>query len=271
MLNKKKLKISLIQIEGKATPKLNSILINNNLYKSLKFNPDIIFTPECSNIITSDKSHLLKNVTTQANCPVLERCINFSKKYNKYISLGSLLLKKSNSKKLLNRSFFINNKGEIISHYDKMHLFDVRINKKEIYQESKDFNKGKKIITVNTIWGKFGITICYDLRFPNLFRSLAKLGCKFIIVPAAFTIPTGKDHWEILLRARAIENTSYIIATGQCGIHHGLRKTYGHSLVVNPWGKLLTKGFNRPTILHTTLDLKKIEEVRNKLPSIYHG
>lgn len=270
MLNNKKLKISLIQIEGKATPKLNSILVNKNLSKSLKLNPDIIFTPECLNIITGDKAHLLKNVTTQENCPVLEECINFAKKYSKYISVGSLLLKKNNSKKLLNRSLFINNKGKIISYYDKIHLFDVRINKKEIHQESKNFDKGKNIVTINTPWGIIGMTICYDLRFPNLFRSLVKLGCKFIIVPSAFTIPTGKDHWEILLRARAIENTLYIIATGQCGKHHGLRKTYGHSLVVDPWGKLLVKGFNRPIILSSTLDLGKIEEVRNKLPSIYH-
>jgi len=271
MFNKQKLKISLIQIEGKAKPKLNSILINKNLSKTLKFNPDIIFTPECLNIITGDKAHLLKNVTTQANCPVLKVCIDFAKKYSRYISVGSLLLRKNNSKKLLNRSFFINNKGRIISYYDKINLFDVKVNKQEIHQESKNFYKGNNIISVNTPWGMLGITICYDLRFPNLFRSLAKLGCKFIIVPAAFTIPTGKDHWEILLRARAIENSSYIIATGQCGKHHGSRKTYGHSLVVNPWGELLIKGSNKPTILHTTLDVKKINEVRNKIPSIYQS
>ena len=270
MLNNNKVKISLIQIEGKSTPKLNSILINKNLSQSLKFNPDIIFTPECLNIITGDTAHLLKNVTTQKNCPVLEECINFAKKYSKYISVGSLLLRKNNSKKLLNRSFFINNKGKIISHYDKIHLFDARVNAKEIYQESMSFNKGKSIISVDTPWGMVGITICYDLRFPNLFRSLVKVGCKLIIVPAAFTIPTGKDHWEILLRARAIENTTYIVATGQCGNHHGSRKTYGHSLVVDPWGKLLIQGKSRPAIFHTTLDLNKIEEVRDKLPSIYH-
>ena len=270
MLNKKKLEISLIQIEGKATPKLNSILIKKNLSQSLKFDPDIIFTPECLNIITSEKVHLLRNVTTQENCPVLETCINFAKKYSKYISVGSLLLKKNYSKKLLNRSFFINKKGKIISYYDKIHLFDVNINKKEIHRESKIFFKGNNVVSVNTPWGKVGITICYDLRFPNLFRSLAKSECKFIIVPAAFTIPTGKVHWEILLRARAIENTLYIIAAGQCGRHHGSRKTYGHSLVVNPWGKILVKATSKPTILHTTLDLSEIEEVRNKLPPIYH-
>ena len=132
MLNNKKIKISLIQIEGKATPKLNSILINKNLSQSLKFNPDIIFTPECLNVITSNKTHLKKVATTQNNCPVLHECINFAKKHNKFISVGSLLLKNNNSKKLVNRSFFINNEGKIISHYDKIHLFDVKINKKEI-------------------------------------------------------------------------------------------------------------------------------------------
>ena len=268
-MNKKKLKVCLVQIEGRETPELNSKLLKKYLTTSLKFIPDIIFTPECLNVITSKKAHLKKVATTQNNCPVLHECINFAKKHNKFISVGSLLLKNNNSKKLVNRSFFINNEGKIISHYDKIHLFDVKINKKEIHQESKTFKKGNKIVVANSPWGKFGLTICYDIRFPILYRKLVKLGCKFFIVPAAFTIPTGKAHWQILLRSRAIENTCYVIATAQCGNHHGSRQTYGHSLIVDPWGNNVLEGSTKPGIFSTTLDLELIHSVRTRMPSIY--
>ena len=263
-----KLKICLLQIQGKETPELNSKLIKKYLTNSLKYNPDIIFTPECSNIITGDNKHLKNVTTTQENCPLLYECMQFAKKHNKFISIGSLLLKKNNSLKLLNRSFFINNAGKIICYYDKMHLFDVKINQNEIYYESKSFFKGNKIILTNSPWGKIGLTICYDIRFPTLYRNLIKLGCKIILIPAAFTVPTGQAHWQILLQSRAIENASFIIAAAQCGKHHGSRKTYGHSMVVDPWGKIILKGGNRPGIFSTTLDLQLISNVRNRIPSI---
>ena len=140
----------------------------------------------------------------------------------------------------------------------------------EEHQESKIFQKGNKIVIVNLPWGKFGLTICYDIRFPILYRNLVKSGCKFIIVPAAFTIPTGKAHWQTLLQARAIETSCYIIAAAQCGIHHGSRKTYGHSMVVDPWGKIVLKASTKPGIFSTTLDLELINSVRSKIPSILY-
>lgn len=269
-MSNNKLTISLIQMRGKKTPQLNANLIKKYLIQSLKYKPDIIFTPECSNIITGDKRYLLKFATTQENCPVLNECIQFAKSNNKFISIGSLLLKTKNSNKLINRSFFINNLGKIKCYYDKIHLFDVKINKKETHRESKTFNKGKKLSFITTPWGKFGLTICYDIRFPLLYRKLIKLGCKFIIIPAAFTVPTGKDHWEILMRSRAIENTCFIIGAAQCGNHHGSRKTYGHSLVVDPWGRILAKGSRNPEILSVALDLSIINSTRLQIPSIYH-
>ena len=268
-MKNEKLKISLIQIEGKETPEMNSKLIKSNLKKSLKYNPDILFTPECSNIITGDKKHLIKVATTQANCPVLYECMQFAARHSKFISIGSLLLKKNNSKKMVNRSFLINDKGKIVIYYDKIHLFDVRINKKETYFESETFNKGKKIVISESPWGKIGLTICYDIRFPNLYRNLARSGCSIILVPAAFTIPTSKQHWKVLLQSRAIENSCYIIAAAQTGIHHGGRKTYGHSMVVDPWGKIILKSSKKQGVFSLILDLKLIDKVRNKIPSIY--
>ncbi len=150
-------------------------------------------------------------------------------------------------------------------------MFDVNINKKEIHKESYSFAAGKKIVSTNFKNIKLGFTICYDLRFPNLFRQLSKNGAKVILMPAAFTVPTGKDHWEILLRARAIENNAFIIATNMCGTHHSNRKTYGHSMLVNPWGKIINKAFDKPYILNTKINLNEVVEARKKIPSLSHG
>ena len=269
-MSHKKIRVSLLQIEGRETPILNASLIKKALIKAYKFNPDIICLPECANIMTANKSHLVKHATLQKDCPVLEECIQFAKKYNKFVSVGSLLLKKNNSSKLLNRSFFINHSGKIMAYYDKIHLFDVNINRKEVHRESKSFHKGNKVVIITSPWGKIGLTICYDIRFPNLYRNLVKQGVKIILVPAAFTVPTGKDHWEILLRSRAIENTSFIIATGQCGKHHARRATYGYSMIVNPWGKIIIKGSYKPKVINAIIDMRDIENVRSRMPSIYH-
>ena len=191
----KKLKICLLQIQGKETPELNSKLIKKYLISSLRHDPEIIFTPECSNIITGDKIHLKKVTTTQDNCPVLYECMQFAKTNNKFISIGSLLLQTKNSKKLVNRSFFINNKGKIITYYDKIHLFDVKINRNEIHKESKIFKKGNNIVIANSPWGKLGLTICYDIRFPNLYRQLNKIGLYISNSSCSFYSP----YWQITL------------------------------------------------------------------------
>ena len=135
---------------------------------------------------------------------------------------------------------------------------------------SNIFDLNNKVAIVTSPWGKIGLTICYDIRFPNLYRNLVKQGVKIILVPAAFTVPTGKDHWEILLRSRAIENTSFIIATGQCGKHHARRATYGHSMIVNPWGKIIIKGSYKPKVINAIIDMRDIENVRSRMPSINH-
>ena len=262
------IKISQIQFEARATPKENSKILENYYKKSIKFKPDLICTPECSNIITSDKKHLFKFANYQNDCPILKMSKEFAKESNVYINIGSLLLKKKNQKRLVNRSFIINNKGKIQSFYDKIHMFDVNINKNESHRESDSFKPGKKIKITIIKNIKFGLSICYDLRFPNLYRELAKKGAEVILLPAAFTVPTGKDHWEILTRARAIENNVFLIATDMCGTHHNNRKTYGHSVLVSPWGKLLNKSFNEPALINTTININEVKEARRKIPSI---
>ena len=264
----KKLKISQIQFTASHIPNLNSKILEKNFNKALKFKPDLICTPECSNIITNDKNYLMSNAPYQNACPVIYMAKNFAKKNNVNINLGSLLLKVKNQKKLVNRSLFINNFGFIKKTYDKIHMFDVEINKKEKHQESLLFKAGKKImfLKINNI--KLGMTICYDLRFPILFRKLAKKDCAVILVPAAFTRPTGKDHWEILNRSRAIENNVFIVATGMCGNHHMKRKTYGHSLIIDPWGKIINSAKNKPSIINSIINISEVKKIRDKIPSL---
>ena len=263
-----KLKVSQVQFSASHLPNFNSRLLEQNFNKAIKFKPHLICTPECSNIITNDKNYLMLNAPYQNSCPVLKMAKDFAKKNKVSINLGSLLLKVKNRKKLINRSFFINNYGVIKKTYDKIHMFDVEINNKEKHQESSLFKAGNKIIftKINNI--KLGMTICYDLRFPNLYRQLAKKDCSIILVPAAFTRPTGKDHWEILNRSRAIENNVFIVATGMCGNHHMNRKTYGYSLLVDPWGKIVNKTTDKPSILNSTINLLDVKKIRKKIPSL---
>ncbi len=266
----KSLKISQIQFEANSTPNENCDQLKKFYQKAIKYKPNLICTPECSNIITNDKKHLFQFVNYQSDCPILDMTKKFAKKNNVFISIGSLLLKIKNKKKLVNRSFLIDKNGKVKNYYDKIHMFDVKINQKETHKESEFFKSGNKITLSKLKNIKIGLTICYDLRFPNLFRELAKKGAEVILMPAAFTVPTGKDHWEVLVRARAIENHAYVIATNMCGTHHTNRKTYGHSILVNPWGKILNKAYKKPNILNTKIDLEEVKKARKKIPSLNH-
>jgi predicted amidohydrolase len=264
----KTIKISQIQFEAKSTPIKNAELLNKYFEKTKNFNPNLICTPECSNIITSDINYLRKNTTFENNCPIINMSKLYAKENKVNINIGSLLLKIKNKKKLVNRSYFINTKGKIVKKYDKIHMFDVNINKKETHRESDTFQAGNDIALLNIDKIKIGFTICYDLRFPNLFRKIAKKGAQIILMPAAFTVPSGKAHWEVMLRSRAIENSLFLVATDMCGTHHTNRKTYGHSLLVNPWGKIIAKAKTKPKILNTKINLEEVEHARNKIPAI---
>ena len=266
----KKFRISQIQFQAKDTPQENAYLLEKLFFKAKNYKPDLICTPECSNIITHNKKYLFKFATYQSECPIIKVSKNFAKTYKVNINLGSLLLKVKNNRKLVNQSILINKYGKIQSTYDKIHLFDVNINKRETHRESNYFIKGKKIVTSKVDGVIIGLTICYDLRFPNLYRSIAKKNAQVILIPAAFTVPTGKAHWKTLIRARAIENSVFIVATNMCGIHHSGRKTYGHSITFNPWGNIENESLAKPKILNTTINLSEINKIRLKLPSIYN-
>ena len=196
----------------------------------------------------------------------LKEIKKLAKQYKKWILLGSIIVKEKN--KLKNRSVLINPKAKVVAYYDKINMYDAILSKKEKYFESNTFSPGKNLKTSNLPWGKLGFTICYDLRFPNLFRKLAKSGSIFISVPSAFTETTGKKHWHSLLKARAIENFSYIFAPAQSGTHWNGRKTFGHSLIISPDGQILKEIKKGEGVITVSIDSNLPKILRNKIPSL---
>lgn len=197
-------------------------------------------------------------------------CRELAQELGLWILIGSVKIP-STEGKAYNRSLLINSEGEIAAQYDKIHLFDVALKGGETYNESSRIESGKQAVIADTPWGKLGMTVCYDLRFPQLYRSLAKSGALFLTVPSAFTHTTGKAHWHALLRARAIENGCYVFAPAQCGIHPGNRRTYGHSLAVSPWGEIIAEASEDATGITTVqVDTSKVSEVRSMIPSLSH-
>jgi predicted amidohydrolase len=187
------------------------------------------------------------------------------------VHLGSLALKSGRGDgRLVNRAFVIDGSGRIRARYDKIHLFDVDLPSGETWRESAAYAPGERVVIAETPWGRLGLSICYDLRFPDLYRALSGAGAEMLAVPAAFTVPTGLAHWHILLRARAIEAGAFVIAAAQCGNHADGRATFGHSLVVDPWGEVLLDMEARSGVETVEIDFARITDVRNRIPTLRH-
>ena len=260
-------RVSCIQLRSN-----NNILYNLNktrklIVKAVKQKADFIITPEVSSHFSLNKKELLKVCTSMENDLYLKGISRLAKKYKKWILIGSLIIKLSNSK-LVNRSVLLDTKGKIKTYYDKIHMYDVVLSKKEKYFESKSFSAGRKIKTFKLPWGKLGLSICYDLRFPNLYRKLAKAGSLFLTVPSAFTETTGKKHWHSLLKARAIENFCYIFAPAQGGTHYNGRKTFGHSLIVSPDGQILKELKKSEGLITASINPNFSKNLRLRIPSL---
>ena len=247
--------------------------VDHNLKKTKKFflkavkqKTDFILTPEVSSKITLDKKKLLKTATSMEKDIYLNEIRSLAKKYKKWVLIGSLILKIKN--KLVNRSILISSQGRIKCYYDKIHMYDAKLSSKEKYFESKLFKSGNKIKISKLPWGKIGLSICYDLRFPGMYKKMSRKGAIFISVPSAFTETTGKKHWHTLLKARAIENFSYVFAPGQAGKHCNGRKTFGHSLIVSPDGKILKELGKKEGVITTTINPKLVTKLRKNIPSV---
>jgi predicted amidohydrolase len=228
-----------------------------------------IATPENTTLMAPDGGSKLEKTFDEGHDPALPVFTDLANDLNVWLLVGSLAIKVSDTK-TANRSFLIGPDGRVEARYDKIHLFDVDLPSGEAYRESNTVAPGDEAEAIALPWGRVGMTICYDVRFPQLYRALAKQGADLITVPSAFTVPTGEAHWHVLLRARAIENACFVIAPAQGGLHQNGRKTFGHSLIVGPWGEILAEAGVEPEVILADLDLDEIARVRSRLPSLRH-
>jgi predicted amidohydrolase len=231
---------------------------------------DYVQTPEMTNILALKRDHLFANIVAEEQDPTLATLREVARQLGIFVHIGSLAIKAS-PEKAVNRSFLIDRKGEIAARYDKIHMFDVDLAGGESYRESNNYRAGELAVVADLPWGRLGLTVCYDLRFPALYRALAETGASFLAIPSAFTKQTGEAHWHVLLRARAIETGCFVFAAAQGGKHENGRETYGHSLVVDPWGRILAEGGIAPGVVMAEVDPAEIAAARAKIPSLHHG
>ncbi|MEA2888879.1 MAG: deaminated glutathione amidase [Bradyrhizobium sp.] len=231
---------------------------------------DYVQTPEVSNLIQKNRKALFELLAPEEDDLSLKAYRELARELKIYVHVGSLALR-ATPERAVNRSFLIAPDGGILASYDKIHMFDIELDGGESYRESANYQPGETAVISDLPWGRIGLTICYDVRFPALYRALAESGAAFITVPSAFTVRTGEAHWHTLLRARAIENGCYIFAAAQAGKHESGRETYGHSLIVDPWGAVLAEGGVEPGIVMARIDPAKVESARKSIPSLQHG
>ena len=260
-------RVSCLQMRSSDNIHKNIITARRLIIKAVKQKSDFILTPEMSSIFSLNKKKLLKTCSNMKDDIYLKEIQELAKKYKKWILIGSIATKIS-KKKLANRSILIDSNGRIKTFYDKIHMYDVSLSRKEKYFESKTFLPGKQIKFFELPWGKLGFSICYDLRFPNLYRKLSKAGSIFLSIPSAFTETTGRRHWHSLLRARAIENFCYVFAPAQGGTHFNGRKTFGHSMIVSPDGKILKELKKSEGVITVSVDQKLPKKLRSIIPSL---
>jgi predicted amidohydrolase len=231
---------------------------------------DYVLTPEMTNILAAKRGQLFDVIDEEESDRALATLRDLARRLGIYIHVGSLAIRISHDK-AVNRSFLIDPKGEIAARYDKIHMFDVDLAGGESYRESRNYRPGESAVLADLPWGRLGLTICYDLRFPALYRALAEAGATMLAIPSAFTKQTGEAHWHVLIRARAIENGCFVFAAAQGGRHENGRDTYGHSLIVDPWGRIIAEGGTEPGVVMARIDPAEVANSRARIPSLQHG
>lgn len=228
-----------------------------------------VLTPEMTTLVELERSRLLAVVRPEAETAALPHFQGLARELGIWLHIGSMPVRLGNDR-LANRSFLITPQGNVRARYDKIHMFDVDLGGGERYEESVNYQPGAEAVVADLPWGPLGFSICYDLRFPQLYRALARAGAIFIAIPAAFTRPTGMAHWHTLLRARAIESQAFVFAAAQGGMHENGRETFGHSLAVSPWGEILCEADTHPDVVFADIDLQLLDDVRRRVPSLRH-
>ena len=270
------MRVGLIQLSSSDDPLENLSVTRSYVTEAAVAGADLIVTPEVTNCVSTSRARQNQVLRLEKDEISLTTLRSDARKLGKWILIGSLAIKTDDPQgRFSNRSFLIGPSGQIHARYDKIHMFDVRISEDESYRESAGYRPGDTLALAQTPLAQIGMTICYDLRFPALFQALAQAGAQIITVPSAFSPVTGAAHWETLLRARAIETGAYILAPAQCGTHKSRqgpsRKTYGHSMVVAPWGEVVAQAGETPGVLLADIDLTQVELAITPIPALSHG
>lgn len=261
-------RIAVLQMTAGIDPAANAETLVGAIGAAAMGGASMLFTPEMSGLLDRDRTRGSAHIVPEAENPVLGAVCKAAAKAGVWVALGSLAVRRGDGR-WANRSLVIDGAGAIVARYDKIHMFDVDLVSGESWRESAAYAPGEEVVTVNTPLGRLGLTVCYDLRFPALFEALGRACCDVIAIPAAFTVPTGAAHWHVLQRARAIEASAYVVAAAQAGHHADGRTTYGHSLVVDPWGEvLLDLGGKGAEIGFAEIDPDRIAAVRVQVPSL---
>ena len=265
------MRAALFQSRTGIDPAANAKAISSAIADAAAQGADMLFTPEMSNLLDRDRARAAQHLCSEADDPTLAAARKAAAEAGIWVHLGSLALKGERADgRLVNRGFVIDGSGEIRARYDKIHLFDVDLPTGESWRESAAYAPGERVVAVDTPWGRLGLAICYDLRFPDLFRAMSDAGASMLALPAAFTVPTGKAHWHVLVRARAIESSCWVIAAAQSGTHEDGRATYGHSLVIDPWGDIALDMGEANGPGYAEIDAAKTSDVRMRVPSLKH-
>jgi deaminated glutathione amidase len=261
---------ALVQMRSGLSPKANLEAAITLIGEAKERGADYVLTPEMTNILEVKRERLFATIAPEESDASLAAFCELARKLGIFVHIGSLAIKLS-AEKAANRSFLIDGKGDIVARYDKIHMFDVDLDNGESYRESRSYRPGDIAVAVDLPWGRLGLTVCYDLRFPALYRALAEAGCSFLTIPSAFTKQTGEAHWHVLNRARAIENGAFVLAAAQGGTHENGRETFGHSLVVDPWGRILAEAGTEPGVILARIDPAEVTAARARIPSLQHG
>jgi len=263
-------RVGLIQMRSGREPRGNLDAASAMIREAKAGGADYVLTPEMTNVMESRREHLFEVIAEEERDPSLAGFRALARDLGIFVHVGSLAIKLA-ADRAANRGFVIDPRGGIVARYDKIHMFDVDLANGESYRESRNYKPGDTAVTADLPWGRLGVTVCYDLRFPALSRALAEAGATMLAIPSAFTQQTGEAHWHVLNRARAIENGCFVLAAAQGGRHENGRETYGHSLIVDPWGKVIAEGGTEPGVVMAEIDLAQVTAARARIPSLQHG
>ena len=264
------MRAALVQFTSSDDPADNLARLRPMIAEGAGGGAQLLCTPEVTNCV-APRARLQEVARAEEEDIVLAGLREQAARHGIWIAAGSLAVRTGDSDgRLANRSYLISPTGEVAARYDKIHMFDVDVSERETWRESQGFRPGTRAVVAPTPFAALGLAICYDLRFPHLFRALAQTGAQVLLVPAAFTRPTGEAHWEVLLRARAMETGCFVLAAAQTGEHAGGRLTHGHSLAVAPWGEVLADAGRAPGVTIVDLDLSRVEEARSRIPALLH-